>query len=676
MNNKKRKINLLIISIFLLFLIVPIGCKILYDVIEVYNLNIDNIPKDYFTNYKSFINLEVYTMFFTKHKNPVIGIGWIIIIYLSFNMLFNNVLKTDETYTQTDEYGSHGTARWQTIQEIKDNYYKDDVGWFFGSNEKNKIYSLDMEAACHPVDGDLNMQLTVIGPPGSKKTTGFVLPNIFHLVNAYEKRNNEKLWDTDKKISNVLKKIKRKIKNNYEMPDFIITDPKPEIYPLTANYLKEKGYDIKVLDFIDFRNGDKINPLDFIYDDKTLMEIAHGYVNSVSGATQDGKSGGEEAFWNEQEAQVLAALIGYVKQKYPKEKQTFREVIKLLTSKNVTEDYEFLFEDAGITGAAKQMWNNYIMFAKSEKTTSNIVGGLAGKLKLFGIDEINSLTEETTIDITKLGDKKENPMALFILMPDEDQTYSPVINVIINILHKQLYKTARKYRNRLANPVYEILEEMANIGKLDRIEQLLGTMRGRRIYPMMIWQSLSQMKSRYKYSWEDMLSMCDTHIYLAINDDFTANYCSKSLGPTTVRIKGVSQKGDKGLLTYNSKTESDTYIQRNLLFPNECRELDRNKTIIIQGSRKPALLYKTIYKHWKEENRICEPIDFFEKEERDNNSIKENILQKEYEVKKYKEEKDIEINKNLEEIRIDKEKTQINFNDDMLKELKNLDKER
>lgn len=654
MNSKKKKINLFIISILLLFLIVPIGCKILYDIFEVYNLNIDNIPKNYFGNYKTFINLGVYKMFFKEYKNPVIVIGWIIIIYLSFNMLINNVLKTDETYTQTDDYGSHGTSRWQTIQEIKNNYYKDDVGWFLGSDQSDHTYGLGMKAACIPVNGDLNMQITVIGPPGSNKTTGFVLPNIFHLVNSYKKRNEE-------------------------IPDFIITDPKPELYPLTGNYLKAKGYDVKVLDFIEFKHGGKINPLDFIYDDKTLMEITKGYINSIGGVTN--KEVGDNEFWNQQEAQVLAALIGYVKQKYPKEKQTFREVIKLLTSKEVTENYEFLFKEAGITGAAKQMWNNYLMFADNERTVSNIVGGLAEKLSLFSIDEINELTETTTIDISKLGDKKEKPIALFILMPDEDQTYSPVINVIINIIHKQLYKTARKYGNRLANPVYEILEEMANIGKLDRIEQLLGTMRGRRIYPMMIWQSLSQMKSRYKYSWEDMLSMCDTHIYLGINDDFTANYCSKMLGKTTVKIKGTSQKGDKGLLSYNSKTESDTYIQRDLLFPDECRGLDRKKTIAIQGSRKPALLYKVQYKYWEKENKICDPIDFFESGQSEELEREDIILNKEYLIEKYTLEKDIELDKNLEkernkEIRSDEEKTEINFNDDMLKELKNLDIER
>ena len=129
-------------------------------------------------------------------------------------------------------------------------------------------------------------------------------------------------------------------------------------------------------------------------------------------------------------------------------------------------------------------------------------------------------------------------MAIFIFMPDSDRTFAPIINSIVTIIFKQLYKTAYKTNNKLERPVYFILEEMANIGKISGILEMLGTMRGRRIYPMMIWQSLSQMKNRYtEDGMEDLMSQCDTHVYLGINDDFTAQYCSKSVSYTHL-IKG------------------------------------------------------------------------------------------------------------------------------------------
>ncbi|WP_279739293.1 TraM recognition domain-containing protein, partial [Rothia aeria] len=73
-------------------------------------------------------------------------------------------------------------------------------------------------------------------------------------------------------------------------------------------------------------------------------------------------------------------------------------------------------------------------------------------------------------------------------------------------------------------------------------------MRGRRIYPMMVWQSLAQMKERYGDAWEDMLSQCDTQIYLGVNDQFTKEYVSKALGKTTIRTQGVSSQHKKSFM--------------------------------------------------------------------------------------------------------------------------------
>ena len=149
-------------------------------------------------------------------------------------------------------------------------------------------------------------------------------------------------------------------------------------------------------------------------------------------------------------------------------------------------------------------------------------------------------------------------MALFILMPDNDKTFFPIINSIVTSILSQLYKTAASLGGSLSNPTYLILEEMANIGNIPSIEMMLGTMRSRRIYPMLVWQSLPQLKNRYSDYWEDILSMCDTHLYLGINDDFTANYCSNSLGDTTIKIQSTHNK-TTCILADDSASQSQNY---------------------------------------------------------------------------------------------------------------------
>ncbi|MCJ8343864.1 MAG: type IV secretory system conjugative DNA transfer family protein, partial [Cetobacterium sp.] len=491
---------------------------------------------------------------------------------------------------ECNDYGSHGTAKFKPKYEIE-KLNKDNVGWFLGSVEKvddfsineiskntnkhevKKINKKNKNYVYKPVNSDLNMQMTVIGPPGSQKTTGFVFPNIFHICNAY--------------------------KNLEEKADLIITDPKTEIYRKTADYLEKNGYEVKVLDFWELKYGDAFNPLDFISDDKDLLEISEGYIRSVLASFGTDF----DAFWDGQQSQLLGALMGFVKQKRPKEHQTFSEVLRILTSENVSdvENAKTYFDENKITGASLKLWKNYLsIVCEAPETKSGINGGLSEKLKLFTNQEIENITSKTTIDIKKFGRKKDKPMALFIFMRDCDRTYSPLINVIITTIFKQLYTTAYETGNKLENPVYFILEEMANIGKISGMQEMLGTMRGRRIYPMMIWQSLSQMKDRYNDGFEDIMSMCDTHVYLGVNDDFTAEYCSKSLGDTTIKVANSNTRKDS--INY-SEGESDSYQKRRLLFSDECMIFDNDKMIVRQRANDPMILYKTQYKYW--EKQLC-----------------------------------------------------------------------
>ncbi len=136
--------------------------------------------------------------------------------------------------------------------------------------------------------------------------------------------------------------------------------------------------------------------------------------------------------WIEQEGQLLGALIGFVKQVYRNDesKQTFSQVLKILTSENVMDfkkAKEFFIEH-NIKDAPLQLWNNYLGVAKSDNTRSGIVGGLATKLKLFAIDGIVNISGSSNIPIENLGTKKNKPMAIFIFMPDSDRTFAPIIN--------------------------------------------------------------------------------------------------------------------------------------------------------------------------------------------------------------------------------------------------------
>jgi type IV secretory pathway TraG/TraD family ATPase VirD4 len=98
--------------------------------------------------------------------------------------------------------------------------------------------------------------------------------------------------------------------------------------------------------------------------------------------------------------------------------------------------------------------------------------------------------------------------------------------------------------------------------------------------------------------------MCDTHLYLGINDDFTANYCSSSLGDTTIKIQSTHNK-TSSILNNDSSSLSQSYFVRKLMLPDEVKRLPQSQLIISQRSLFPSLLYKVQYKYWNYKDRIC-----------------------------------------------------------------------
>lgn len=573
----KGKIIFFIITLIILGLILPTFSLSFREFFDVYGARISAFPDDYFI--KNMFNLETYIKFVTIVDPPNV-LSWVIIGLYVLYTLFGvfGVLKIHETYSQKEDYGSDGTARWQKKKEIKEYFYKDKVGWFLGSDKQSQVYTLGMDAAYHPVSSQLNMQVNVVGPPGSNKTTGLILPNIFHIPYIY--------------------------KDSVKKPDLIFTDPKSELYALSSKYLEKMGYEVKVLDFIHLKHGDCLNPLDFITEDKELMEIATGFISCSNNKNKG------DIFWEKASALLLASLIGFVKQVCPPDKQNMAYVSELETNPALTDSETAIsfFLEHGVSGTPLKLFKKYLL--AKDKTKDSILISLATDLTLFAVSGIENITSKTTIDIRKLGAKKDKPIALFILMPDSDNTFSPVINMEVNMILNQLYKTAYLYDNRLYNDIYIGLEEVANIGMIPGLKEKLGTMRGRGIYPMLIWQDYGQIKDIYGSAWESIISKFDTQIFLGFNDEFTAEYASKSLGVTTIKTQGISRKNG-GLFGVNTQSESLNYKQRRLLLPDECRRLDNSKMLVIQRSRYPVMLNKVQYKYWIEKYKICDENKIF-----------------------------------------------------------------
>ncbi|MFD1674124.1 VirD4-like conjugal transfer protein, CD1115 family [Alicyclobacillus fodiniaquatilis] len=479
-------------------------------------------------------------------------------------------------YKQRHGYASHGTAHWQEAYESRHFYHQDNNGFLLGDYKKDTYKPLAEKAfedpkygsySVHPFSSELNHQYLVIGPPGSKKTTGFILPNIFHLAQ--------------------------------QGLSMVVTDPKGELYRLTAEDLRARGYNIVVLDYINFMYGQRQNYIQYIFEEKQYAEVANMFLNATR------NEGDKRDFWEGKAQELLTAMIGLVHQAYGK-KGTFTKIFELIPHfvSNPGHIIE-LMDQYNVRGAPRLLLNGIMAQAGSENLITNIIGTLTEKLNLFTLSNVQAHTSVTDYDLARVTKEKT---AVFVQISVKDTTYAPLVSVFWSSIFNIFYKVAEENGGKLPVQVAPLIDEMANIGKIAGFDTKLTTMRSLGVFPMMIWHSYPQLKLKYGQDYADVfLSSCDTHILLACNDLQTAELFSKSLGDTTIETQ--SKRGARAALAEANST-TNQFTGRRLLQPAEIRALDRRFSIVIQSGRPPVLLNKLQYRYWEEAHRIADEAVF------------------------------------------------------------------
>ena len=128
------------------------------------------------------------------------------------------------------------------------------------------------------------------------------------------------------------------------------------------------------------------------------------------------------------------------------------------------------------------------------------------RLAPFDIKELRELMETDDLELDTLGDRKT---ALFVIISDTDDTF----NFIVAMMYTQLFnllcdKADDVYGGRLPVHVRCLLDEVANIGQIPKLEKLIATIRSREISACLILQAQSQLKAIYKDNADTITGNC------------------------------------------------------------------------------------------------------------------------------------------------------------------------
>ena len=466
--------------------------------------------------------------------------------------------KNAKKFREGREYGS---ARWGNEKDIEpyiDKKFENNVlltqteRLTMNNRPKNPKYAR-------------NKNVLVIGGSGSGKTRFFVKPNLMQMHSSY-----------------------------------VVTDPKGTLVLECGKMLERNGYEIKILNTINFKKSMRYNPFAYLKSEKDILKLVQTIIANTKG---EGEKSTED-FWVKAEKLYYTALIGYIWYEAPKEEQNFTTLLAMIDASEVREEdenfknavdymFEALEKEKPNHFAVKQ-YKKYKLAAG--KTAKSILISCGARLAPFDIQELRDLMKEDELELDTLGEKKT---ALFVIISDTDDTF----NFVVSIMYSQLFnllcdKADDEYGGRLPVHVRCLLDEFANIGLIPKFEKLIATIRSREISACIILQAQSQLKSIYKDNADTIVGNCDSTLFLGGKERTTLKELSESLGKETIDLYNTSETRS------NQKSFGLNYQKtgKELMSQDEITVMDGGKCIYQLRGVRPFLSDKfdiTKHKNYK-----------------------------------------------------------------------------
>ena len=501
--------------------------------------------------------LELNTMSFIPSVHPIdvlMGVGVAALIKFIVYTKGKNAKK----FRQGKEYGS---ARWGTRKDIEP--YVDEK--FQNNILLTQTERLTMNGRPANPNYARNKNVLVIGGSGSGKTRFYVKPNLMQMHSSY-----------------------------------CVTDPKGTIVIECGKMLEDNGYEIKILNTINFKKSMKYNPFAYIRSEKDILKLVQTIIANTKG---EGEKAGED-FWVKAEKLYYTALIGYIFYEAPREEKNFATLLDMIDASEVREDDETymnpidrLFEaleKKEPTHFAVKQYKKYKLAAG--KTAKSILISCGARLAPFDIQELRDLMKEDELELDTLGDRKT---ALFVIISDTDDTF----NFVVSIMYSQLFnllcdKADDEYGGRLPVHVRCLLDEFANIGLIPKFDKLIATIRSREISASIILQAQSQLKAIYKDNADTIVGNCDSTLFLGGKEKTTLKELSETLGKETIDLYNTSETRSNA----NSYGLNYQKTGKELMSQDEITVMDGSKCIFQLRGVRPFLSDKfdiTKHKNYK-----------------------------------------------------------------------------
>lgn len=454
-----------------------------------------------------------------------------------------------------------------------------------------------LKACFHDENGELVQLYTeqgnhvgVIAATRLGKTTSYVVPTI---------------------ISFAMQKVKK---------SFIVSDPKGEIYRLTAETLKRQGYKIKLLNFRDYKHSEFWNPLtpifrkhkkaQNIYDEIEAVRIDGEWKYSFNGRIYDDKDRLNRDVEDERRAisddlnndidNMGTMMVSTVIERDPTWEDGVRDLFKAflhamledseLKENPITEEtysLDTIFKIMGTFSDCNDVFDDGYFSSRDKKSRAyllakpivlDVTGNTRGSFMSVWQTKFSGFMELVTRKITscnsfEIEELAEAPIALFVCYRDELKAHFKTITLFVQNAYKFLIERASSNRNgKLEIPFYFILDEFGNFVQIKDFETTISACAGRNIWFILIIQSYAQLAAVYNEAVAAIIrDNLNVHVFFGSNNPETLEEFSRECGQYT-RISPLSAANGKGVEIEKYELETLQLITKSRLSHLGCGE--------------------------------------------------------------------------------------------------------
>lgn len=397
----------------------------------------------------------------------------------------------------------------------------------------------------------------------------------------------------------------------------IFHDNKGELYRRFHKLFERFGYSVNVIDFRFMKKSQHWNPLKLIVDcfknkKEPRVDDADQFTDDFVNQVVVDNGQGERIWIDGQKAMIKSIILAVVQANIKDSRKNLFSVYQVLSvlGKEVTfkgEKNPKMLLTAYIN-SLEEINPARVAFTpianSPDKTRGSFMTSTLSTLAIYNGQNLAKLLSDSDFSFSDYADGKH---VLFIINPDENSKYNPIVSVLIDQAYQELVRCATATKEmHLKKRLHLLLDEAGNMAPINQIQNKLTVALSRWIFFHLFLQDDNQLDEVYGDQIAKIIrGNCNLKTFISSADMNTCKAISEEIGNETLWVasqsgnfnNNASQNG--GGITYNQQ-------QVPLIDPNVLRYQDvtDGKGIIVTrtyfGAMQNYLPDMSEYKWYKE----------------------------------------------------------------------------